>query len=277
MSTNLQNLALNLSRPPKRNHRRPSAEYLLRPAKSLASTKFLATLAIISLFFIALSALSFRASALPAAHSDSDAPMPLIFQPFNVSGSPIRYLGRAAHYTLLLSDDEADVVLQQEKAPSQKLQRGGIIVVEAHASLLRMRFVDANPPTSIIPADRERRADAPLTAVAYRGLYPGTDIILRGDQQRMQFQVNLGPGAGASAENIAIQLIGATSITLDPNGNAIIRTGRASLLLQRPIISVGNRAEQLGPSTLGSFRIEDRNLLRFIIDSIALTPHPRTA
>lgn len=277
MSPNLQNLAVGLAANLKKDPRRRMRASIHLSVKSPKSGTRRKPLVLFSALFILLTLLAFRVSAQPPARTDSATPTPLLFEPFNASGSPVRYLGRAARYTLFIADDEADVVLQEEKAPSQKLQRGGRIVVEAHASLLRMCFVDANLPTSIIPADRQSRPRAPFTAVAYRGLYPGTDIILRGDQQRMQFQVNLGPGAAVSAENIVIELIGATSVSLDANGNAIVRSGHASLLLQRPVISVGNPSLGNGPSTVGSFRIENHNRLRFIIDSAALTLHPRTA
>lgn len=232
-----------------------------RPAKTRESTKLLAVLATAPALLIFLTCMAFRASAQPFAHPGSAVSAPLLFEPYSALGSPIRYLARAARYTVFLSGDEADIVLQQEKAPSQKLQRGGLIVVEAYANLLRIRFVDSNPPTSIKPAGGENPSHPSLTAVAYRGIYPGTDVIVRGDQRGIEFQVNLGPGA--SAENIAIELSGATALNLQPDGSAVVHAGIASLLLQRPVIVFHDT--QAKRSAAGAFRIESPTRLHFML------------
>lgn len=276
LSANLQNLAPHTPRASQQNNNSSARHSPHRPARTREFAQPLAALAALSALII-LGVTALRASAQPIARAGSASSAPLLFEPCNVPGSPIRYLARAAHFTAFLSNDEADVVLQQEKAPSQQLQRGGLIIVQAHASLLRIRFVDADPPTSLNPADRQISAASPLTAVAYRGLYPGTDIILRGDQQRLQFQVNLGPGA--SAENATIEFAGATGLNLRPDGTAVVRAGGAALLLERPLILrhrllYGSQPPQ---SSLGAFQIEKGNRLRFVITSRAPAQHHQNA
>lgn len=276
LPANLQNLALHPAHASKQNNNSSARHSPRRPARMREFAQPLAALAALSALIIM--GVTTIASAQPIARDGSASSAPLLFEPYNVPGSPIRYLARAAHYTVFLSNDEADVVLQQETSPSRKLQRGGVIVVQAHASLLRIRFVDADPPTSVNPADLQRPAAvSPLTAVAYRGLYPGTDIILRGDQQRLQFQVNLGPGA--SAENATIEFAGATGLNLRPDGTAVVHAGGAMLLLERPLILrhrqfYGSRPPQ---SSLGAFQIEKGNRLRFVIASRAPASHHQDA
>lgn len=179
----------------------------------------------------------------------------------NLSASPIRYSARAASYSLFLSSDEADVVLHGEGMPSGEVSRGKPIVVQAYANLLRMRFVDSNLPTSVGPPGAQKRSHPDYTAVAYRGIYPGTDVILRGDQQQIGFQLHLYPGA--DSDHIVLELAGATGIRLDAAGNAIVHVGRASLILQKPSVLVGSEgASQQLP---GAYQIETRNRLRFIV------------
>lgn len=255
MSINLQKLALRVPPGRRRDTRRNSQR-----SKARATAGCVGPLAAVSVLFVMLTAIAFRASAQTTPRFNSSGSAPLVFQPSMIAGSPVRYIAHTAGYTMFLLDEEADVVLQEEKAPSKQLQRGGLIVVQAHASLLRMRFVGANPPTSITPTDPHRRTQASFTAVAYRGLYPGTDIIIRGDQKRMQFQMKL--GAGASAENIVIEFAGATGLDLHADGTATVHAGRAALLLQRPVILFGsNQATQSAP---GNFRIENLNRLRLV-------------
>lgn len=189
---------------------------------------------------------------------------PLRFAPSkNLSDSPIKYSARAAAYSLFLSNDEADVVLHDQSPPLGEVTRGKLIVVQAYANLLRMRFVDSNPPTSVGPLNREDRLHAYCTAVAYRGIYSGTDVIVRGDQRRIEFQVNLGPGA--DSDHIVLEIAGATSIQLDSDGDAIVHSGRESLTLQRPVLKLGAGANF--KSIRSAYRIESGNRLRFIIDA----------
>ncbi len=183
------------------------------------------------------------------------------------AGSPVKYSARAASYSLFLSNDEADVVLHGETMPSGEMTRGKPIVVQAYANLLRMRFVDSDLPTSIGPLDAQKRSHPDYTAVAYRGIYPGTDVILRGDERRIAFQMNLTPGA--DFEHIVLEVAGATGINLDADGNAVVRVGRASLILQRPSILVSSEGAPRRP--IGAYEIEPGNRLRFIVGPPA--PH----
>lgn len=179
----------------------------------------------------------------------------------NSSTSPIKYSARGAAYTLFISNDEADVVLDGESMPSRELNRGKLIVVQAYAMLLRMRFVDSNPPTSVSPVDTGEQSRSYYTAVAYRGIYPGTDLVVRGDEHGVAFQLDLSPGA--DFEPIALQLAGATAVSLDAQGNAIVRMGHASLTLQRPSIVISTNG---GPQRLtGAYHIESGNRLRFVM------------
>jgi hypothetical protein len=181
----------------------------------------------------------------------------------NLSDSPIKYSARSTAYSLLLSNDEADVVLHGESTPSSEVTRGKLIVVQAYANLLRMHFVDSNLPTSVGPLERENGLRDYSTAIAYRGVYPGADIIIRGDQRRIRFQVNLGPGT--DSDHIVLEIAGATSIQLDGDGDAIVYAGRESLTLQRPMVKLGVNSKSIP----GAYRIESGNRLRFIIDAPA--------
>ena len=186
---------------------------------------------------------------------------PLHFEASNLSGSPVKYSARTASYSLFLSNEEADVVVYGEALPSGKVTRGKPIVVQAYANVLRMRFVDSNLPTSVGPANAKGRSLPYYTAVTYRGIYPGTDVVVRGDRQRIKFQLNLCPGA--DADHIVLELAGASEISLDAEGNALARVGRASLILQKPsiVLSSQGAAQRLA----GGYRIEARNHLRFVV------------
>lgn len=177
----------------------------------------------------------------------------------------VKYLARATGYNIFLAENEADIVLHHETKPSETVARGKMIVVQAYANVLRLRFANSNPPTKIVPLLYRRgtgnSATAECTAVAYRGVYPGTDIIFRGDQQKIGFDLDLSPGADLNG--IVLTLDGATGIFLDATGNAVVRMGEASLVLERPAIFEvrGGRRQPLP----GDYRIEPNNRLRFVV------------
>jgi hypothetical protein len=178
----------------------------------------------------------------------------------------VAFSARGESYNLFVSKDETDVVLHGEADPSGEVSRGKLIVVHAYARLLRMRFVDSDLPTSIESADATDRHHAAPTSVAYRGIYPGTDVVLRGNQQGIGFQLNLGPGADFS--HIVLELAGAREVTLDAEGNAIVHVGRASLVLQKPIVKVSAMGQP--QSFTGGYRVEAPNRLRFVVSAVRL-------
>lgn len=175
--------------------------------------------------------------------------------------SPIEYSARSASYSLFLSRDEADVVLHGGQAPSAEVGRGKLVVVRAYARLLRMRFVDGNPPTAI--AGIGKGPGRSYSGVNYRGIYAGTDLLIAADTQGMRFRLNLDPGADCA--HIALEIAGATSIELERDGRAVVHAGRRSLLLARPILRFrGSRPVR------GAYQIEPGNRLRFIVSRPAL-------
>lgn len=177
----------------------------------------------------------------------------------------VKYLARATDYNIFLEENEADIVLHREMKPLGTVARGKMIVVQAYANVLRLRFANSNPPTKIVPL-RYRRgsgnsATAEYTAVAYRGVYAGTDVIFRGDQKTIGLDLYLSPGADLTG--MVLTLDGATGIALDAAGNAVVRMGEASLVLERPVIFEvrDGRRQPLA----GGYRIEPNNRLRFVV------------
>lgn len=185
----------------------------------------------------------------------------------------VKYLARATNYNIFLEENEADVVLHREMKPSGTVARGKMIVVQAYANVLRLRFANSNPPTKIVPLLYRRSggnsASAECTAVAYRGVYAGTDIIFRGEQQKIGLDLDLSPGADLNG--IVLTLDGATGIVLDAAGNAVVRVGEVSLVLERPTI-FEVRDDRRRPLA-GGYRIEPNNRLRFIVGVSSANEH----
>ncbi|HKF53452.1 MAG TPA: hypothetical protein VKB26_14145 [Candidatus Acidoferrales bacterium] len=219
---------------------------------------------VIATLLVILAGLAAVDGMIPSARGNQRsraATFPADFEANESPNSPVKYSARTAFYSLFISNEEADVVLHGEKMPSNELTRGQLIVVKAYASLVRMRFVGSNPPTGITPLNSSDSSHPPYTAVAYRGIYPGTDVLLRAQQRKIAFQLNL--SSGADPENIVLELSGITGIKLDKAGNAIISVGHASFMLQNPAVRIQATANR--QLTSGAYRVERGNRLRFIV------------
>jgi|SRR5579875_39360 len=191
---------------------------------------------------------------------------PIFFRKMAGQLGPVLYSAETPSFDLFISRQETDVVLHDEIAPAGELPRGKITVVNAYATVLRLRFVNASLPTSVVPLAPVRRshlAQFSYAAVAYRGIYAGTDVILRGNRRRVSFQVILSPGADPN--HVVLQLAGATSIKLNAHGDAMIHSGRDSLVLRRPVASIKGSKR----SFWGAYKLESGNRLRFIIPALA--------
>jgi len=71
-------------------------------------------------------------------------------------------------------------------------------------------------------------------AAQYRGIYPGVDAVFHGDNQRMEFDFNVAPGAKSRRDrNLEIQ--GAKKINIDKHGNAVLHVGKEADLTLRSL------------------------------------------
>jgi len=181
------------------------------------------------------------------------------FERASQNAFPIRYVARSRSYDLYISREEADIVLHGGLKQPAEVARGKVIVVHAYANVLRMRFVDAEPPTSVEqPLNQGRRA---LNTVAYRGIYPGADALLRANRGGIELQLQLSPGA--DTQNIILEISGATSIDLESNGNALVHAGREAITLQRPAVTIQAGAAER--TVMGTYEIDGVNRLRLVV------------
>jgi hypothetical protein len=105
------------------------------------------------------------------------------------------------------------------------------------AALLQMTLAGANPRLEIQGIDRLpgqvnyllgndpkrwRNGIPTFTRVRYKDVYPGTDLVLYGNQHRFEYDFVLAPGADPDAIRLVFQ--GAENVRLDENGNLILWT-----------------------------------------------------
>lgn len=202
-----------------------------------------------------------------AAHAQSAAPLtgggPIIRQPFEPNskvdaasvrelygklpmafeknqgqaGEGIDFIARGAGYRVRLKSTEVIVDLMPHSGQP------------AVPGAIRMRFVGARPDaivSSISPLPgktnyfKGTNVSTHLTGienfsrVSYAAIYPGIDIVYYGNQQHLEYDLAVSPGADLSKIRIAFE--GPDRIEIDQVGNLQLNLGDETIQFQKPII-----------------------------------------
>ena len=162
------------------------------------------------------------------------AKLPLAFVP-NVgqAGSDVRYVSLGPSPRLELTDTEVRLTRHAARRGSNVVSlrlAGGARPsrVEPEDQLPgKVHHFDSNDP-------QQWRRDIPtFRRVAYRDVYPATDLVFHGSQGSVEFDFVLRPGATPGA--IGIDVRGAEAVTLDGE-DVVIRTGGDTLRMHAPVV-----------------------------------------
>jgi uncharacterized repeat protein (TIGR01451 family) len=169
------------------------------------------------------------------------AALPMRFEP-NVGQAPseVRYVARGTGYALFLTDSEAVLSLARDDA--DRPDKPGLLDAEPEAAApqraLRLRWsgaragaraagVDELPSRSnyFVGADpaKWRAGVANFARVRYEGVYEGVDAVFYGDQGRLEYDFVVAPGA--DPDQIRVRFEGADGVSLDENGDLVLRVG----------------------------------------------------
>jgi len=130
------------------------------------------------------------------------------------------------------------------------------------ALALRYRFADANPHPRIEGLDalpghsnyllgnhpQQWRTDIPTyRRVRYHDVYPGVDVVYYGDEGRLEFDVEVAPGADLA--QVRLQVDGAEALALNDAGDLRVRTALGELVQHKAVVYqmvTGERRELRG-------------------------------
>jgi hypothetical protein len=216
-----------------------------------------------SLWLLAASAaLALLAVALLAAGASAQTAEPPNSASLNFvqnggqTDAAVRYLARGSGYSFLFADDKA--VLSFAKPAGGGDARsvfapglGDITFADDRAAAdglaLGVRFVGANPDARIVVDRRARGAVNDLTGPAgerqtdmpaherltYRELWPGIDLVFRGEGGKLKYEFHLEPGA--DPRDIQIAYTGANGLSLNADGSLAIHTAMGRLHDAAPV------------------------------------------
>ena len=186
-------------------------------------------------------------SALPVIQpSELDkayASLPLSFEENRgQTDSRVKFLSRGGGYTLFFTPDEVVLSLQKRvkadapvaKDPRKQRNHSGRLFEE---TVLRMTLDGAVPSNAISVAGLEPApgksnyfkgkdpakwlSDIPqYKRVQYSGVYPGIDVVYYGNQQRLEYDFIVAPGADPG--RIQLHFTGADEIHVDASGELVL-------------------------------------------------------
>src|SRR2546425_367015 len=206
-----------------------------------------------------LIAFAFSAAGAQASETPSDVKallqetygkLPLYFEANQgQTDRQVKFLSRGAHRTLFLTSDEAVLVFTKlepsahgkpAKVKPEKRKK-------ATQTVLRMRFVGANPTTRVegleeLPGKanyfigndpKKWRPNVPTYAkVQYRDLYPGINLIYYGNPRQLEYDFVVRPGADPNLIKLAFQ--GAKDVRIDGQGDLILQVSGGEVRLLTP-------------------------------------------
>jgi hypothetical protein len=169
------------------------------------------------------------------------AKLPLQFEQASAPGA---FQARGPGYSLLVSGPEA--LLKLRTPEGQKDSSTFSRSAQAQPALLKMTLEGADAPQSVTGSEptaarshyfigndprRWRTNGASFARVRYEAVYPGIDLVWYGNQENLEYDLVIAPGADSGC--IRLAFAGAEKIEVDRQGDLILRAG-GELKLRKP-------------------------------------------
>lgn len=185
-----------------------------------------------------------------------------------------KFVSRGPNYALLLTRSEAVLSLMTVKEDSASK------ITDRHqrqSAVLRMKLIGGNNEPEIrgaeplqgksnylIGNDRKKwHTDIPTFGrVLYQDVYPGIDLIYYGNQQRLEYDFNVAPGADPAA--IRLSFDGADEIKVDADGALRMKIMNNEVVQPAPVIyqQLAGRKQTIA----GRYVINGKGEVTFAID-----------
>ncbi|MGH9840431.1 MAG: SBBP repeat-containing protein, partial [Blastocatellia bacterium] len=149
------------------------------------------------------------------------------------AGPDVRFLSRGAGYSLLLKSNEAALTVRND----EKSATVGMKFLGANLSP-KIEGIEKQPGKSNYLIGNEpakwRTNVANYSKVRYAAVYPGIDLVFYGNQQMLEYDFVVTPGADPNS--IALLFEGATRAGIARNGDLVLQTPGGELRQRKPVI-----------------------------------------
>jgi hypothetical protein len=192
--------------------------------------------------------------------------LPLSFEANQGQTDPnVKFFSRGSGYSLFLTGDEAVLTLSRKSArgkhrdadPPRTLGKMSVVrdsprpdaAAAKAGGVLRMKLRNANLAAKVTGADElpgtsnyfigndpaKWRTDVVSYAkVKYEGIYPGIDLVYYGNQQQLEYDFIVSPGADPN--KIGFDIRGARRIHRDQNGDLNFLVGENKIRWRKPLV-----------------------------------------
>src|SRR5271156_691445 len=178
--------------------------------------------------------------------------LPLSFEQNQGQAPPdAKFIAHGPGYTMLLAADEVVLSLRAKAGAnllSSLLPDDGPRTA-AETATLRMKLRGANRAASIDGDDelpgkvdyfigndptKWRTNISTYGKVKVQGVYPGVDLVYYGNQQHLEYDFVVAPGA--DPDKIRLDVQGARNLRIDEKGDLLLRTSGGEIRLQKPVM-----------------------------------------
>jgi uncharacterized repeat protein (TIGR01451 family) len=204
----------------------------------------------------------------------------------------VKFTSRGAGYAVFLTDDETVLQLRKGERASGKMPEQKATDQPVESAVLRMKLVGSNRSSRISGMEKMpttsnyfigddpaawRRGISNYSKIKYESVYPGIDLVWYGNQQLLEHDFLIAPGADAS--RIKFSFSGTNGISIDDEGALVLQADGEDLRLLKPVAwqeSEGDRQTiacdyRLGEKNQVEFRLGDYDpKLPLVIDPVLI-------
>ena len=200
-------------------------------------------------------ALVLAAMSVSAQSVSSLGNLPLYFEAQQQAGAG-QFLARSHDGQVLISPDGAQITLRNGIVREQFLGSNPQAKIQGDTELTgKINYFTGSDPS------QWRTGIPTFCKVGIENLYPGVDAVYYGNQQQLEFDLNLAPGV--NPENIVIRFSGADKLAINAQGQLALFAGQSEIDQAKPLIyqTVAGVRREID----GGYKIVDAQTVAFAV------------
>jgi hypothetical protein len=220
---------------------------------------------ILALASAALLSAANTTGATQARVTASYARIPMSFEPcFEAmcadAGSQAKYFSQGSGYVLFLTSTEAVLDGGPRKNSTLRMK---LLRSNSRASIEGMDPLPGKSNYFIGKNPKSWRANVTNYAkVRYRNVYPGVDLVYYGNGSHLEYDFMV--AAGGDPRAIALTFSGASSISIDKQGDLVLATDNGKIVQRKPLVwqQIGAKKKLIA----GRYALKNKNEVGFELD-----------
>ena len=188
----------------------------------------------------------------------------------------VKFIARGAGYSVFLTGDEAVLRLRRREGDSERTAERRMAEMPVESVVLRMKLDGSNQSSRVsgiekLPTTSNyftgnnpaawRRGVSNYSKVKYESIYPGIDLVWYGNQQTLEHDFMIAPGADPS--RIKLSFSGADKMSIDGDGALVTQAGGEELRLLKPRAWQGSNGARRAITC--DYRLGEKDQVEFLL------------